>query len=100
MKLKMFALYDSKAEAFGPPFFLDTIGQAVRALMDIVNDNQSMVSRHPADFVLYEVGDYDSQTAVVNNKNPHSLIGLAMDYSNKKVLVNGMMSEKEIKEVV
>jgi len=100
VKIKMFSLYDSKAEAFGPPFFLQSTGQAVRALMDISNDPQSMVGRHPADFVLYEVGEYDDSSAEVVNKNPHILVGMASDFSNKIAKSNGKMSETEIKAVI
>jgi len=98
MIIKMFSLYDSKAECFGPPFFIETTGQAVRALMDYVNNPETMVSRHPEDFVMYEIGEYDNQKGEVINKNPHVLVGMAADFSNRRK--NGEVQKTEIKEVV
>lgn len=80
MQVKVFSLYDSKAKNFGPPFYMQTRGMAVRALSDLVQDNNSMVARHPEDFVLYQVGEYDDATAEFINKNPHELISMASDF--------------------
>jgi len=79
----VFSLYDSKAKSFGPPFFLHQRGQAIRALGDLVKDGQSMVSRHPEDFVLYHIGEFNDSTGEYINKNPHDLISMASDFKEK-----------------
>jgi len=53
MIMKMFSCYDSKAEAYMQPFFMNAKGQALRAFADLVNDGQSQFSKHPEDFVLF-----------------------------------------------
>lgn len=43
MKLKMFAVYDQKAEAYMNPFVMQTKGQAIRAWSDTVNSDYTQL---------------------------------------------------------
>lgn len=63
MKLKVFAIKDSKIEAFKNPIFLNSQGEAIRALTDEVENPQSLFHKYSEDFTLYELGTYDDQTA-------------------------------------
>lgn len=63
MILKVFAVRDMKAEAFLQPFFSPSVGSALRAFSDAVNDKQCPFNKHPGDYVLYEIGSYDDSTA-------------------------------------
>lgn len=64
-KVKMFAPYDSKLKVWmNPMFFLHT-GQAERAWGEIVNDKNSLPGKHPSDFVLYQVGEFDDDNGSV-----------------------------------
>lgn len=63
MILRAYSLHDVKALQYHPPFFQSTDAAAVRALRDLVNDMNTTVGRHPADFKLYCVGTYDDETA-------------------------------------
>lgn len=63
MKLKTFAIKDLKIEAFKNPLFLHTQGEAIRALTDELKNPQSLFASHPADFILYELGTYETDTA-------------------------------------
>lgn len=56
---KMFAIYDKKATAYRFPHFLVTVGQAIREFQDAVNNPQTEIARHPADFALYHLGDFN-----------------------------------------
>lgn len=89
MITKVFSLYDGKAKAFGPPFHMLQRGQALRALQDLVNDDRSMVSRHPQDFVLYQIGDFDDSSGEYLNKVPHELVGMALDFKQIKPVISG-----------
>lgn len=84
MKTKMFSLYDSKAKMFGTPFFMPTIGMALRALQDLTNDNQSMVSRHPSDFSLYELGEFNDEDGSTQNKIPLNMVAIAAEFKQVK----------------
>lgn len=80
MMMKVFAVYDTKALCYATPFFMGSAGTAIRAFSDLVNDNQSSVSKHPTDYILFEIGEFDDQTAkLVSLKEPRNL-GLASDF--------------------
>jgi len=69
MVKKIFAIYDEKAEAYLQPFFLDTVGQAIRAITDCLNDPDHNFSRHTADYTLFLIGEFDDQDAtIISNK--------------------------------
>jgi len=61
MKYVMCTVKDRAADAFGRPFFLNAIGQAIRSFTDEINkdyeDNQMF--NHPDDFDLYDLGMFD-----------------------------------------
>lgn len=80
MKLKIFSVLDVKADAFMTPFFFSTTGQAVRAFSDLANDGQSMVSRHPGDYRLNCIGEFDDSTARVAAYEKPEPLGFASDY--------------------
>lgn len=61
MILRCYSVFDRKALQYMPPFFQSTDGAATRLLSDAVGDPQTNVGRHPADFVLFYIGDYDDQ---------------------------------------
>lgn len=73
MILKAYSIYDLKSAAFGAPFFFHQHGQAMRAVMDAAADANSMLSRHPADFALYCVGQWDDQTGRLEGSAPEQL---------------------------
>lgn len=57
---------DSAMQAFGRPLFVPSVGVAVRSFADEVNrksdDNQ--MNKHPEDFELYALADFDEVTGV------------------------------------
>lgn len=57
--MKMFSVYDKQACAFMPPFQARAVGQAVRSFMDAVNSKDHEFARHPGDYELYHVGEFD-----------------------------------------
>ena len=61
----VFSVYDEKAEAFYPPFFLQTVGMALREIMDCVNDPKHKFGAHPADYTLFQLGVFDDSTGVL-----------------------------------
>lgn len=62
------AVKDRAINAFGQPFFEHTRGSAIRAFRDAVNqaDANNQFNKHPEDFDLYQIGEYDENTGVVN----------------------------------
>jgi len=73
VKTMMFSVFDSKAAVFGTPFFMQREAMAIRAFTDLVNDPQTMVGKHPEDFSLFHVADFDDETAVSVSYAPRNL---------------------------
>lgn len=68
-----YALFDSKAGFFGPPFFCQSHGEAIRTCIDAASDMRSTISRYPSDFVLFHIGNYDNTTAVFTQTMPDNI---------------------------
>lgn len=62
MKQNVFAIYDSKANAYLSPFFLPTVGMAVRVFSDCVNSKDHQFGAHPEDYTLFHLGIFDDTT--------------------------------------
>lgn len=63
MQHKIYTIYDTKSEAYLQPFFLKTHGLAVRTFTDCVNDPKHQFGRHPADYNLFFLGDFEDTTS-------------------------------------
>lgn len=59
MKLYAYCVYDRKAVIYHAPFFTHSDGSAARSFSDLANDRSTTVGRHPADYVLFRVGQFD-----------------------------------------
>jgi hypothetical protein len=62
MTQHMFAVYDSKAQAFTAPFPANTFGIAERMFADLVNTEGHQFNRHPGDYSLHKIGTFESET--------------------------------------
>ncbi len=82
MKLEIFSVFDSKAEAFLPPFFLPMIGQATRVFQNCANDEAHQFGANPADYTLFHLGSFNDESAKITLiKTPKSL-GIAQEFKN------------------
>jgi len=81
MKTKMFSVFDVKATAYGTPFFMPTIGMAIRAFTDVAADPQTQINKHPEDYVLYELGEFDDCDGSVAMNIPPKSFGAASNYA-------------------
>lgn len=59
---KLYSVYDEKAEAFIPPFFVPAHGLALRAFKDCVNSKDHHFGKHPQDYTLFYLGEWDDVT--------------------------------------
>lgn len=76
MKKVYYAVYDRKAEMFSQPFLEVKDGTAVRAVQDLViNQKDHAFAKHPRDFSLHRLGDFDDATGVITgNEKPQKII--------------------------
>lgn len=82
MRMRVFSVYDEKAEAFLQPFFTRTVGEAERMFGDAVNDQESPFCKHAADYTLFEIGEFDQALGELVPCTPRSL-GVALTYRHQ-----------------
>lgn len=61
----MYTIYDVKAEAYLAPFFARTDGEAIRMILNALEDPQTMLAKYPLDYKLVKVGTWDNQVGKV-----------------------------------
>ena len=71
-----YAVFDRKAELYSQPFLEIKDGTAIRAVQDIViNNKDHAFAKHPSDFSLHRLGEFDEQTGVITGKTkPEKII--------------------------
>nr|QJB19829.1 MAG: nonstructural protein [Microvirus sp.] len=79
MKQKILAVMDTKSESFLNPITVKTIGEAERGFGDEVNNPQSMMYKHPEDFGLYLIGEYDAFTGLIKAESQPKHIASAIN---------------------
>lgn len=86
MRLIAFSVFDVKADAFSAPFWKQTIGQAMRDFGDLANDRNTTVGRHPEDFKLVQIGEFeDSDGRLLPSE--HRSLGFAADLVEKNAVI-------------
>lgn len=73
MIVTAYSFFDSKVGIFHPPFFMLHRGQAFRAALELASDMSTQIGRHPADFVLFELGQFNDQTGALETVAPINL---------------------------
>jgi hypothetical protein len=95
MITQVFSLFDTKAGIYGQPFFMQHVSQAVRAVQDLCSDGETTVGRHPADFTLCRLGQFDDNTGAFAAE--YQNIGPCVSFIERRHAAPpllGMMEEK------
>ena len=80
MKQYVFSVYDSKAEMFNQPMFFKAKGEALRAFEDEANRTESAIFKHPGDYTLFLIGDYDVETGLLTPLGTPQSLGLGVEF--------------------
>lgn len=59
MLLNVYSVYDIKAEAYLPPFFLRTDAEAIRSFTSASLDENHPFCKHSDDYALFRLGSFD-----------------------------------------
>lgn len=77
MVLKIFTVFDSKVGAYKQPLFMRSSGEALRSIMECVSDNNHPFSKYSEDYTLFELGEYDDDSAAFDlHPTPKSIARL------------------------
>lgn len=82
--MKTYVVYDSAAEAYGIPFFIRSKGEALRGFAQAAKDPQSQISKHPADFTLFEIGEYNEFKGEISLYQAKVNLGTAVEYTGSQ----------------
>lgn len=74
MKLTICSIQDTRAAAWMNPMFFQSAQQAIRSFEDAVNQKDSEFGRHPEDYILFRLGEFDQRTGEIELEGPESLV--------------------------
>jgi len=77
--MKIYSIRDTKAEIYHQPFFALTNGVAIRMFADLANDTSTFIGKHPNDYNLFYLGEFDDHNAQFELCSPVH-IGVASEY--------------------
>lgn len=80
MILQLYAIRDTKVEAYSQPYFFRSQGEAIRSFTDTVNDRSTLFNRHPNDYAFFHLGTFDDQSASFDLFPAPLHVGLAVDF--------------------
>lgn len=78
--IKIVSVYDSKAEAYMQPGYAGTRGAAIRSFSDAINDPKSTIAKHPADYTLFEIGEFDELKGVLHPAKTPISYGVGVEF--------------------
>lgn len=82
--VKVFSVYDAKANCYMQPFFALTKGLGTRVFAEWADDENHPCGKWPDDFTLFEIGEWDDQQGVLINHAANISLGTALEYKNKE----------------
>jgi len=79
--MKVFSVYDVKAEAYLPPWVAQTTAVALRRFQATAQDANSDFARFAADYTIFEIGEWDEDSgSIVMYEAKHNL-GTALQFT-------------------
>lgn len=84
-KKRVFSIRDGKLGIFTPPFNYEHPGQALRAFDGVVKNSETMISKYPSDFSLYELGSFDEETGLFENLQQHHMLASGDQFKKDEV---------------
>lgn len=91
----IFTIYDEKAHAYLPPFVMHNDAMAIRVFGDCLNSNDHQFAKHPHDYSLYRVGEFDDSSGTVNPTNSQ-MLGNGVEFLDQSPLQDYAPNEKPI----
>jgi len=68
MKLNAYTIYDVASGSYSRPWFAQADGMAKRGFSDIANDPTHDIGKHPEDYTLFRVGDFNERTGTLRGE--------------------------------
>lgn len=97
MRLNVYSVFDVKAAVYANPFYMPNDAVAVRGFTGAVNSPDTMLYKHPEDYMLFRIGTFDDSVGLLVAENPPVQICTAAAVSAvrlPKVVEPQIVSEK------
>lgn len=82
MILYIVSVKDRVTDIYGQPIYMASLGGAIRSFGDAVNNDEAL-KKHPEDYDLYHLGEFDDNTAEFVTRSPR-MLALGKDLVTKK----------------
>lgn len=86
MVMVMGSVYDSKVKVWSQPHLFVNRGAMLRAWEEAANDPQSPFSKHPADFTMFVVGEWNDETGQAVMFHAQESLGTALQFKRDQQL--------------
>lgn len=84
MTKSVYSIRDNKMNSFGTPVLLENDSVAVRQFGDIITEGNTVMSKHPSDFTLYKIGEFDMESGKFTNLDCPSALATGSDFGIPK----------------
>lgn len=80
MILLCYSIFDTATQAYNTPWFMTRRQEAERAFRELVNDRNVQIGRTPEDYILFEVGEFDTSTGVLAEHTKPEKLGRGNEF--------------------
>jgi len=81
--MRIYSIYDTKAEQYGNPVFMRTDNEARRSFAQVAADPTTEIGKNPEDFLLYRLGTWDNEGGNIATE-PGTCIAKAIEFVKKE----------------
>lgn len=83
MIYKVYSIFDNAIKAYMPPVCYRSKGEMLREISNVINSqNGNGISLHPADYFIFEIGEYDDSNASFTLYDAPDKVGCAIEFKN------------------
>lgn len=77
---KIYVFKDGKSSSYGPPFVEENKFRVIRSIQEQLPDKQAIWAKHPQDFSVFEIGEYDARSGEIKMYETKECVGLVQDF--------------------
>jgi hypothetical protein len=76
----LYTIYDIKAQVHNNPMVQNNNAEAMRTFAQLANDEKTFINKHPEDYQLCLVGEWDEYTGDIITKKQLEVLAMASDF--------------------
>lgn len=92
--LKVCAVFDNAVKAFSRPFFVRSRGEAMRSFIDECGNEKSELSKHPSDYSLWLIADFDEESGMFTPFSPGEVLLQAREFAPVKSVLDPVVPKE------